>query len=110
MVSHHGHLDGEAAIQRSAQSQNETHKSLIRSRWMPAWVDAVDYGKFGRATVTATLFGDMDSPLYADFKNGSHGVMNAAEDTLKHAGGDFRPQPTFSNTEPQSSSDPFSGR
>ena len=44
---------------------------------MPAWVDAVEYGKFGRATVTATLFGGMDASLYADFKKGEHGVMNA---------------------------------
>ena len=42
----------------------------MRSRWMPAWVDAVEYGKFGRATVTATLFGGMDPTLYADFKKG----------------------------------------
>jgi hypothetical protein len=50
------------------QQQTETHKAFIRSRWMPAWVDAVEYGKFGRATVTATLFGGMDASLYADFK------------------------------------------
>lgn len=58
---------------------------------MPAWVDAVEYGKFGRATVTATLFGGIDSSLYADFKKGSQGVMNAAENTLKHAGGAYGP-------------------
>ena len=81
----------ETAMQRAAQNQNETHKALIRSRWMPAWVDAVEYGKFGRATVTATLFGGMDSSLYADFKKGSEGVMNAAENTLKHAGGAYGP-------------------
>lgn len=81
----------ETAMQRAAQNQNETHKALIRSRWMPAWVDAVEYGKFGRATVTATLFGGMDSSLYADFKKGSQGVMNAAENTLKHAGGAYGP-------------------
>ena len=81
----------ETAMQRAAQSQNETHKSLIRSHWMPAWVDNVEYGKFGRATVTATLFGGADSSLYADFKPGSQGVMNAAENTLKHAGGAYGP-------------------
>jgi hypothetical protein len=81
----------ETAIERAAQNQTETHKALIRSRWMPAWIDSVEYGKFGRATVTATLFGGMDASLYADFKKGSQGVMNAAENTLKHAGGAYGP-------------------
>ena len=40
------------AMQRAARNQSETHKAFIRSRWMPAWIDAVEYGKFGRATVT----------------------------------------------------------
>lgn len=81
----------ETANQRAAQIQTETHKSLIRSRWMPAWVDAVEYGKFGRATVAATLFGGMDASLYADFQKGSQVLMNGAENTLKHAGGDYGP-------------------
>lgn len=79
------------AMQRAAQNQNETHKALIRSRYMPAWIDAVEYGKFGRATVTATLFGGMDPSLYDDFKTGRHAVMNASENTLKHAGGVYGP-------------------
>lgn len=81
----------ETAINRAAQNQTEAHKALIRSRWMPAWVDAVEYGKFGRATVTATLFGGIDDSLYADFKTGSQAVMNSAESTLKHAGGAYGP-------------------
>lgn len=81
----------EAAIRRASLQQAESHKALIRSRWMPAWVDAVEYGKFGRATVTATLFGGMDESLYADFKKGTQGVMNAAEYTLRHAGGAYGP-------------------
>jgi hypothetical protein len=63
--------------------QTETHGTLIRSRWMPAWVDAVEYGKFGRATVTATLFGGMDPELYADFKKGGQGQMAASDPNLK---------------------------
>jgi hypothetical protein len=81
----------EAATQRAAQIQTETHKAFIRSRWMPAWIDAVEYGKFGRATVTATLFGGMDASLYADFQKGSELVVNGAENTLKHAGGAYGP-------------------
>jgi hypothetical protein len=53
----------DAAMQRSASNQTEVHKAFIRSRWMPAWIDSVEYGKFGRAKVTATLFGGMDPSL-----------------------------------------------
>ncbi|MES2570430.1 MAG: hypothetical protein V4710_10305 [Verrucomicrobiota bacterium] len=81
----------ETATQRAAQMQTETHKAFIRSRWMPAWIDAVDYSKFGRATVTATLFGGMDASLYADFEKDSQVLMNGAENTLKHAGGEYGP-------------------
>ena len=79
------------AMQRAARNQTETHKAFIRSRWMPAWVDDVEYGKFGNATVTATLFGGMDKSLYADFKKGASGVMNAVENTLKHGHGAYGP-------------------
>ena len=77
----------DTAMQRAALNQTETHKAFIRSRWMPAWIDAVEYGKFGRATVTATLFGGMDDSLYADFKKGGSAMMNAVENTLKHTHG-----------------------
>lgn len=77
----------DAAMQRAAHVQKESHKAFIRSRWMPAWVDTVEYGKFGRATVTATLFGGMDATLYADFKKGIKALMNGVENTLKHTEG-----------------------
>ncbi|WP_294221968.1 hypothetical protein [Prosthecobacter sp.] len=79
-------LDDEA-MQNATQHQTELHKTFIRSRWIPAWVDAVEYGKFGRATVTATLFGGMDASLYADFKPGITALMNGVENTLKHTEG-----------------------
>ena len=81
----------DASLQRAAQNQTETHKAFIRSRWMPAWVDNVEYGKFGRAKVTVTLFGGMDPSLYADFQKGNPALINAAENTLKHAGGHYGP-------------------
>ncbi len=81
----------DTAIAHAARFQTETHKAFIRSRWMPAWVDAVAYGKAGRATVTATLFGGMDSSLYADFQPNVPAQMNGAENTLKHAGGHYGP-------------------
>ena len=81
----------EGAIEHAAHFQTEKHKSLIRSRWMPAWVDSIVYGKFGRATVSATLFGGMDSSLYADFLKGVGGQVNGAEQTLKHTAGHYGP-------------------
>jgi len=77
----------EAAMQYASELQTEVHKDLIRSRWMPAWVDAVEYGKYGEATVTATLFGGMDPSLYEDFKKNGEGQIGAAELTLKHSSG-----------------------
>jgi hypothetical protein len=79
------------AIQRAAHSQTDVHKAFIRSRWMPAWIDTVEYGKFGRAKVTATLFGGMDASLYADFQKGSSAQMNSVEMTLKHTHGAYGP-------------------
>jgi hypothetical protein len=81
----------DTAMQRAARNQTETHKAFIRSRWMPAWIDAVEYGKFGRATVTATLFGGMDDSLYADFRKDVSAIMNGVENTLKHTGGNYGP-------------------
>lgn len=81
----------DASIERAAHNQTEVHKAFIRSRWMPAWVDNVEYGKFGRAKVTATLFGGMDESLYADFEKDAPVLMNAAENTLKHVGGGYGP-------------------
>ena len=81
----------DTAMQRAAKQQTETHKAFIRSRWMPAWIDAVEYGKFGRATVTATLFGGMDASLYADFTKGTSAMMNPVANTLKHTHGAYGP-------------------
>lgn len=81
----------DTAMQRAVHNQTEAHKAFIRSRWMAARVDAVEYGKFGQATVTATLFGGMDASLYADFKKGASAMMNSVESTLKHTQGAYGP-------------------
>lgn len=75
------------AMQHATRHQTEVHRELVRCRWMPAYVDAVEYGKFGNATVTATLFGGMDPSLYADFRKGINGQFAASEFNLKHAYG-----------------------
>lgn len=77
----------DAAMQNATILQTETHKTFMRSRWLPGWIDAVEYGQFGRATVTATLFGGMDASLYADFKKDVPALMNGVENTLKHTEG-----------------------
>ena len=73
----------EASMKVAAERQRGRHIRHIRTRWMPAKVDAVKHGKFGHATVTATLFGGMDESLYGDFKPGLGGQMAAAENTLR---------------------------
>jgi hypothetical protein len=81
----------DAAMAHAVARQTETHKAFIRSRWMPASIDAVEYGQFGRATVTATLFGGMDESLYAEFAKGASAMMNPVESTLKHTHGAYGP-------------------
>lgn len=71
------------AMRQATKAQSGWNNRFIKTRWMPAWVDNVEYGKFGRATVTATLFGGFDPALYADFKKGAGGQMASAEDTLR---------------------------
>lgn len=81
----------DVSLKRASQRQTESNKSLLRSYWTPAWVEQVEYGKFGRATVTATLFGGMDQSLYDDFKKGTQGLMAGSENTLKHTAGAYGP-------------------
>ena len=73
----------EVAMTVATGRQRGQHLRHIRMRWMPARVDQVEHGKFGNATVTATLFGGMDESLYADFKPDTGAKMAAAEDTLR---------------------------
>jgi len=73
----------DAAMKVATERQRQRHIRHIRTRWMPARVDFVEYGEFGHANVKATLFGGMDESLYADFKPGTSGKMAAAENTLR---------------------------
>ena len=85
------------SIEHAAYFQTEKHKTFIRSRWMPAWVTGVTYGKFGQATASLTLFGGMDSTLYDDFKKNVGGQINGSENTLKHSAGNYGPGHMASN-------------
>lgn len=73
----------ESAMKVAGERQRGLHIRHFRTRWMPARVDAVAHGKFGEATITATLYGGMDESLYADFKPDTGAQMAAAEDTLR---------------------------
>ncbi len=73
----------DTAMQQATKQQTALNNRFIRLRWMPAWVDGVEYGRAGHATVTVTLFGGMDESLYGDFKEGMQGQLAAAEETLR---------------------------
>ena len=94
----------DAAMLNATQHQTETHKAFMRSRWLPGWIDAVEYGKFGRATVTATLFGGMDASLYAEFSKGTAALMNGVENTLKHTEGGTAGPPKWPHAAPSTKS------
>ena len=71
------------AISVAAKRQNQKHIRHVKTRWMPARVDSVEYGDFGQAVVRATLFGGMAPSLYDDFTANSGAKMAAAENTLR---------------------------
>jgi hypothetical protein len=73
----------EAAMKVAMERQRQVHIRHIRTRWMPATVDSIEYGEFGHATIKATLFGGMDESLYSDFKPDIGAKMAAAESTLR---------------------------
>jgi len=79
------------SIEHAAYFQTQKNNHFIRSRWMPAYVNEVKYGKFGQATASLTLFGGMDQSLYDDFKKDISGQINGAENTLKHTAGHYGP-------------------
>ena len=85
------------SIEHAAYFQTQKNNSFIRTRWMPALVTDVSYGKFGQATASLTLFGGMDQSLYNDFKKESGGQINGTENTLKHTAGHYGPGHMASN-------------
>jgi len=85
------------SIEQAAYFQTQKNNHFIRTRWMPAYVTEVKYGKFGQATATLTLFGGMDQELYDDFKKESGGQINGAENTLKHTASHYGPGHMASN-------------
>lgn len=67
--------------------QRQRHLRLIRSRFLPGWVDAVKNGDTGGGEITVTFFGGMDPSLYSDIRGmkggkGTTKICNA-ETTLR---------------------------
>ena len=52
-----------------SEVQRQRHLRLIRSRFLPGWVDAVQNNDAGGGEVTVTLFGGMDPSLYTDIRD-----------------------------------------
>ena len=65
--------------------QRRRHVRYQKQRWLPGWIDHVEHNDYGGGLVTITLFGGMDSSLYADLKatqdKGYH--VAVAEKTLR---------------------------
>ena len=65
--------------------QRQRHLGLIRTRFLPGWVDAVKNNDTGGGELTITFFGGMDPSLYADIRNmkGKGPRICNAENTLR---------------------------
>ena len=63
--------------------QRKRHLRLIRSRFLPGWVDAVKNKDTGGGEVTVTLFGGMDPLLYQELKRTKHPRICDAENSLR---------------------------
>ena len=60
-------LDQES-LEACREIQRQRHLRLIRSRFLPGWVDAVKNWDTGGGEITVTLFGGMDPLLYKELK------------------------------------------
>ncbi len=58
----------EASLAAFTEIQRQRHLRLIRSRFLPGWVDSVKNYDIGGGEVTVTLFGGMDPSLYEDIR------------------------------------------
>jgi len=58
----------DASLAAFRELQRQRHLRLIRSRFLPGWVDAVTNNDSGGGEVTVTFFGDMDPVLYREIR------------------------------------------
>jgi hypothetical protein len=74
------------ALDVAAEVQRQTHVRHQRHRWLPGWVDGVEYEADqpnGTATVSVTLFGGMDASLYDEVTGSRNAQIAVAEPTLR---------------------------
>ena len=76
----------EESLAACREIQRQRHLKLIRSRFLPGWVDSVKNDDLGGGEVTLTFFGEMDASLYRDIR-GMKGKRSAkicpAQTTLR---------------------------
>ena len=73
----------EDSLGASREIQRNRHLKLIRSRFLPGWVDEVKNYDSGGGEVTVTFFGGMDSSLYSDIRKSQKVKICNAENTLR---------------------------
>ena len=73
----------QASFDAFREIQRHRHLRLIRSRFLPAWVDAVKNNDTGGGEVSVTLFAGMDALLYEELKQSPHPKICDAEMSLR---------------------------
>jgi len=73
----------QASLDACREIQRQRHLRLIRSRFLPGWVDEVKNFDTGGGEVTVTLFGGMDPQLYQDLRGAKNLRMCDAAITLR---------------------------
>lgn len=59
----------EKSLAACKEIQRQRHLRLIRSRFLPGWVDSVKNNDTGGGEITVTFFGGMDASLYTDIRD-----------------------------------------
>ena len=73
----------EESLDTCREIQRQRHLRLIRSRFLPGWVDAVKNNDTGGGELTVTLFAGMDPLLYEEIRQVSKPRICDAEMTLR---------------------------
>ncbi len=73
----------DTSLEACQEIQRQRHLRLIRSRFLPGWVDAVTNHDTGGGEVTVTLFGGMDPTLYQEVRNSPGLKICDAANTLR---------------------------
>ena len=73
----------ESSLQANREIQRQRHLRMIRSRFLPGWVDEVKNNDAGGGEVTVTFFGGMDQELYDDIRKSQNLKICNAETTLR---------------------------